>query len=70
MSWLLAAAFAGELHLVAVDPFGRPVDATWTLETGGTLEQGTVTLPAGRYRIAVTAGAGGLEINGQLVAAA
>jgi outer membrane protein OmpA-like peptidoglycan-associated protein len=52
---LLGLALAGELHLVAVDPFGRPVDATWTLESGETLEQGTLSVPPGHYRLAVTA---------------
>lgn len=58
MVWLLASMVAG-VHLVAVDPFGRPVEeATWTLEDGVIADQmgdGTVDLPPGHYRVAVTA---------------
>jgi len=52
---LLASLLAGELHLHAIDAFGRPVDATWTLEDGRALQGGTNPLAAGDYRMAVTA---------------
>lgn len=49
----------GELLLVATDPFGRTVDATWTLSDGSILAEGvsqaTQQMPVGRYRMAVTA---------------
>lgn len=49
----------GELALVAVDPFGRPVDATWTNESGQVLLDkqaiGSLLVNAGHYRLAVTA---------------
>ena len=52
---LLALALAAELQLQAVDAFGRPIDATWTLETGETLEDGPNRVPPGELRLAVTA---------------
>lgn len=49
----------GELVLVATDPFGRPVAATWTLEGGEVLaegvEQTAVQVAPGHYRMAATA---------------
>ncbi len=52
---LLASLLAGELHLHALDAFGRPVDASWTLEDGRTLQEGKNSLEVGDYRMAVTA---------------
>lgn len=49
----------GELALVAVDPYGRPVDATWTLEGGKEIlkkqAMGSLQVAPGPYRLAVTA---------------
>ncbi|MCB9764853.1 MAG: OmpA family protein [Alphaproteobacteria bacterium] len=54
-----SAQQTGELVLVAVDPFGRPVDADWTLEAGDKLAEArsrtSLFLPAGHYSLAVTA---------------
>ncbi len=52
---MLALLFAADLHLQAVDAFGREIDATWTLESGETLEGGHNEVPIGDYRMAVTA---------------
>lgn len=52
---LLALVLSAELHLQAVDAFGRPIDATWTLESGEELEDGLNTVPPGDLRLAVTA---------------
>ena len=52
---MLALLFAADLHLQAVDAFGREIDATWTLESGETLEDGHNEVPVGAYRMAVTA---------------
>ena len=52
---MLALLFAADLHLQAVDAFGREIDATWTLESGETLEDGHNEVPVGEYRMAVTA---------------
>ena len=52
---MLALLFAADLHLQAVDAFGRAIDATWTLESGETLEDGHNEVPVGEYRMAVTA---------------
>ncbi|MCB9741317.1 MAG: OmpA family protein [Alphaproteobacteria bacterium] len=50
---------AGELVLIAVDPYGRPVEATWTLPDGETVSEGVsrtaVFVEPGRYQLAVTA---------------
>jgi outer membrane protein OmpA-like peptidoglycan-associated protein len=50
---------SGTLVLVATDPYGRPVTATWTLDDGQVIvqeaSQAEVFVPAGRYNIAVTA---------------
>lgn len=63
MHWLLLpfwmAGDTGTLVLVAGDPYGRPVEATYTLPDGQVLAAGTartaLQLPQGRYRVAVTA---------------
>ena len=52
---LLALVLPAELHLQAVDAFGRPIDATWTLESGEELQDGLNTVPPGDLRLAVTA---------------
>jgi OmpA-OmpF porin, OOP family len=52
---LTGVALAADLHLQAVDAFGREVEATWTLESGELLKQGLNDVPVGNYRMAVTA---------------
>lgn len=52
---LIGLALAVDLHLQAVDAFGREVQATWTLESGQVLTQGLNDVQPGEYRMAVTA---------------